>query len=90
MNDFQMYEAGRKEEESKRFGLNSIIRFLNDIPLIVEFKLAIRVSDAGYLHIPLLYFACGSDGFIIDILGIDIQVSWGDAVRKTRTKRKSE
>jgi hypothetical protein len=60
--------------------------FLSKIPLSVKLKFAIRISKAGYLHVPLLYFACGTDGFILHIIGIDLQVSWGDAVRKTRAE----
>jgi len=42
----------------------------------------IMISKAGYLHIPLLYFGCGSNGFIIRFPFFDIEVSWGKAARK--------
>ena len=40
------------------------------------------ISKAGYLHIPLLYFGSGSNGFILRFPFFDIEVSWGEASRK--------
>ena len=74
-------------KEKGNLPIFSVMRFyLSKIPLIVKLKFAIRISKAGYLHIPLLYFACGTDGFILDVIGLDLQVSWGNAVRKTRAE----
>jgi hypothetical protein len=77
----------KSNKKERKFAIFSVMRFfLSKIPLIIKLKFAIRISKAGYLHIPLLYFACGTDGFILDLLGIDLQVSWGDAARKTRAE----
>lgn len=61
-----------------------------NIPLRVNVKRAIKISKAGYLHVPLLYFACGINGFLLDLIGISIEVSWGNAVKQYRNNKNNK
>jgi hypothetical protein len=52
--------------------------------MIVKFQRAWRISKGGYWHMPFLMFACGTNGFLIDILFVGVLISWGEAAKKQR------
>jgi len=43
-----------------------------------EVKRLIKVSEAGYLHIPLLLMSFGLNGFMLCLLGVSFTLKWGE------------
>jgi hypothetical protein len=41
-----------------------------------EVKRIVQVSEAGYLHIPLLSMSFGRNGFMLCVLGVSFTLIW--------------
>lgn len=59
---------------------NPLLKRKRIFPFSVKIKWNIVISDAGYLHVPILHLTIGLDGFCFSIPTINVIVKWGNSL----------
>lgn len=53
----------------------------------IKFHKNIRISEMGYLHIPILWVGCGKDGFLIEFPFFGVTVACGKKLKESLNKK---